>query len=273
MEDGKACIRHYSISSSNTNRDSYEIAVLRDNHGAGGSTFVHQSYNIGLQLHCKSPGNNFPLHGDQRPAVLIAGGIGITPIKAMAHALKQRGAELHLHYAARSDSEMAFRNQLVRELGADMTVYRSDNNEHLDIGDILARAAPDALFYVCGPAGLIDALIVSARDAGIDPERVRFERFGATIEADARPIKVELSRSKKTVEVGTDQTILDAMLESGIDAPFSCRAGNCRSCAVKVLDGEPDHRDTALSPADREEYGLMCPCVSRAKTGHLVLDI
>jgi ferredoxin-NADP reductase/predicted pyridoxine 5'-phosphate oxidase superfamily flavin-nucleotide-binding protein len=273
LEDGKTYIRHYSISSDPARGDIYEIAVLREDDGAGGSRSVHEIYDIGLRLHCNMPQNNFELHDDNRPGMLIAGGIGITPIKAMAHGLKSRGSAVQLHYAGRSGVEMAFRDQLFNELESDITVYRSDQGERLDIERLLAEASGDTVFYVCGPGGLIDAVTRVAGELDIDPDRVRFERFGATIKADAKPIRVELSRSGKKVHVDSDQTVLDAILEAGIDAPYSCLAGNCRTCAVKVLDGEPDHQDTALSPADRDQGGLMCPCVSRATIGHLVLDI
>jgi len=105
------------------------------------------------------------------------------------------------------------------------------------------------------------------------PERIRFERFDAVISADAKPIRLELRRSGKHLEVAADQTVLDAMLEAGVSSPFSCGAGNCKTCVVKVLDGEPEHRDSALSTAERADYQLFCPCVSRAKSEHLVLDI
>ena len=273
LADGKTTIRHYSICSNPARRDAYEIAVLREDDGRGGSLAVHDQFSIGRQLNTELPQNHFELHGDQRPAILIAGGIGITPIKAMAQALKARGNDLHLHYAGRSGQEMAFRDRLIREFDDTMTVYRSDVDERLDLEKMMSAASDDSIFYVCGPGSLIDAVVSVGSKLNIDSQRIRFERFAATVAANAKPIQVELQRSGKHLEVSADQTILDAMLEAGVESPYSCKAGNCKSCAVKVLDGEPDHRDSALSTAEKEDYQLMCPCVSRAKGHHLKLDI
>jgi ferredoxin-NADP reductase/predicted pyridoxine 5'-phosphate oxidase superfamily flavin-nucleotide-binding protein len=273
LEGGKAATRHYSISSDPARRDAYEIAVLREDGGSGGSRAVHDSFEIGLRLRCGLPGNDFALHDDARPAVLIAGGVGITPIKGMAHALKARGTATRLHYAARSRQEVAYREELARELGDALSVYLSGEGARMDIERVLAAAPAEAIFYVCGPHRLVDAVTRAAARLKIDPERIRIERFAASIATDARPIEVELRRAGKTIQVGSDQTILDAALAAGIDAPYSCRAGSCKTCAVKVLDGDPDHRDSALSPAERERHHLMCPCISRAKGERLVLDL
>ena len=273
LVDGKTTIRHYSICSNPARRDAYEIAVLRDDDGGGGSIAVHDQFSIGRRLSTEQPQNHFRLHDDARPAVLIAGGIGITPIKAMAQSLKASGNELQFHYAGRSKAEMAFRDRLQREFGNELAIYSSADDEHLDIEQVLSTAPDDAIIYVCGPGGLIDAVVKVAAELNIDPSKVRFERFVATVAADARIIQVELRRSGKQIEVAADQTILDAMLDAGVAAAYSCKAGNCKSCAVKVLDGEPDHRDSALSSAERKDYQMMCPCVSRAKGDHLSLDI
>ena len=180
---------------------------------------------------------------------------------------------MQIHYTGRSLREMAFRDRLLREFGNALTVYSSADLQRLDIEQVLSAAADNAIIYVCGPGRLIDAVVDTARDLDIDPDRIRFERFGAAINLDARPVRVELRRSGKQIEVSADQSILDAMLDAGVDSPYSCKAGNCKSCAVKVLDGEPEHRDSALSTAEREDYQMMCPCVSRARGDHLALDI
>jgi hypothetical protein len=273
LADGKTTIRHYSICSNPARRDAYEIAVLREDEGGGGSLAVHAQFSIGRLLHCELPQNRFRLHDDDRPAVLIAGGIGITPIKAMAQALKARGTGMQMHYTGRSNREMAFRDRLLREFGNALTVYSSADLQRLDIEQVLSAVADNAIIYVCGPGRLIDAVVDTARDLDIDPDRIRFERFGAAINLDARPVRVELRRSGKQIEVSADQSILDAMLDAGVDSPYSCKAGNCKSCAVQVLDGEAEHRDSALSTTERDDYQLFCPCVSRARGDHLALDI
>lgn len=273
LSSGKTTIRHYSICSNSDRRDIYEIAVLKEEDGTGGSVTVHEQFNLGLTLRCELPENYFPLHTDNRPAVLIAGGIGITPIKSMAQALIARGNALQLHYAGRSNNDMAFRDSLVREMGERISVYRSDKGERLDIRQTLSMAPDNAVIYMCGPDRLIDDVVKTAVELNIDPERVRFERFSTEHHATDRPITVELSRSGISLEVSADQSILDAVLEAGVDAPYSCRTGNCKTCAVTVLDGDPDHRDSVLSEVEREESKLMCPCVSRATSEKLILDI
>lgn len=273
LADGKTTTRHYSICSNPTMRDAYEIAVLREDTGAGGSRAVHETFEIGLRLRCELPRSYFHLHADARPAVLIAGGIGITPIMAMARAVKARDTAMQLHYAARSEQEMAFRQQLIREFPHELTLYRTADGRRMDVEHILSAAPDGAVFYVCGPARLIDAVMRVARTLSIASDRVRFERFMATVPADAKPIQLELRRSGKQLRVPADRTILDVMLEAGVNAPFGCNAGNCKTCSVRVLAGEPDHRDSALSVAERENQRLMCPCISRAKSDHLSLDI
>ncbi len=273
FENGKTATRRYSIASDPARRDAYEIAVLREDAGTGGSRAVHESFEIGVRLRCGLPRNDFALHDDARPAVLIAGGVGITPIKAMAHALKERGTGAQLHYAARSRAEAAYRDELARDLGDGLRLYASADGHRMNIEALLAAAPPDAVFYVCGPHRLVDAVAKNAEKVGIDTARIRVERFAASIALDANPVEVELRRSGKTLHVTANDTILDAALAAGVDAPYSCRAGNCKTCAVKVLEGEPDHRDSALSPAEREQQHLMCPCISRAKGERLVLDL
>jgi ferredoxin-NADP reductase/predicted pyridoxine 5'-phosphate oxidase superfamily flavin-nucleotide-binding protein len=273
LENGKTATRRYSIASDPVRRDAYEIAVLREDAGTGGSRAVHESFALGLRLRCGLPRNDFALHDDARPAMLIAGGIGITPIKAMAHALRQRGSDVRLHYAARSAAEAAYRDELAREFGDSLHLHLSSDGQRINIEALLAAAPADALFYVCGPHRLVDAVAKGAEALGIDPARIRVERFAASIAPDARPLEVELRRSGRTLRVAADQTVLDAALAAGVAAPFGCRAGHCRTCAVEVLEGEPEHRDTALSPAEREQQHLMCPCISRAQGERLVLDL
>lgn len=271
LKNAELSERHYSICSNPTRRDIYEIAVLKEAQSTGGSEAVHENFDIGLQLNCDLPQNNFSLHTDTRPAVLIAGGIGITPIKAMAQALEVRGSELQLHYAGRGEAEMAFSDRLAREFTKRLSLYRATHAEHMDVAHILSTSPADAVFYVCGPHRLIDDVVKQAEALQINPERIRFERFSAAPAANAQPIEVELRRSGVQIQVGRDQSILDAMLDAGVDAPFSCKAGICKSCAVTVLEGEPEHRDSVLTPA--EQQTSICPCISRAKGKRLVLDI
>jgi ferredoxin-NADP reductase/predicted pyridoxine 5'-phosphate oxidase superfamily flavin-nucleotide-binding protein len=265
--------RNYSISSNPARRDAYEIAVQLEADGQGGSAFVHRHFALGMQLFCSLPANNFALHEDGRPAVLIAGGIGITPIKPMAQALKRGGRSYQLHYAGRSLQALAYRDRLQREFGDALSVYASDLNQRLNLKQILQDAPNDALFYVCGPGRLIDALQQTAATLGISPERIRHERFAPVQFSGDSAFQVELSKSQKLVSVQPGQTILDAVAAAGVNAPSECRSGNCGACALKVLAGTPEHRDQALSEADRNQSRLMCICVSRAQSPLLTLEL
>lgn len=177
LPSGQLVDRHYSIASNSVRRDAYEIAVLREEQGSGGSAAVHETYQLGTRLNIDMPGNHFGLHDDERPALLIAGGIGITPIKPMAQALAARGTNFQLHYAGRSSAEMAFCDRLQRQLGERINVYGSTDGVRVDIPRLLAAAPDDVVIYICGPKRLISAVIDAARELGIPREQVRMELF------------------------------------------------------------------------------------------------
>jgi hypothetical protein len=168
--------RRYSIASDPQRRDIYEIAVLREAAGSGGSVALHETWQIDTRLRAEM-GNHFGLHGDGRPALLIAGGIGITPIRSMALALAHRGADFHLHYSGRSRGEMAFRDQLEQQLGSRLSVYSGADGERLDIAASLSPITEDSVIYVCGPKRMVSAVVDAARELGINRERVRLELF------------------------------------------------------------------------------------------------
>ncbi len=273
LDSDEIVLRHYSITSVPEQRHHYEIAVLREDEGSGGSLAVHESYRLGQVLNCEPPLNKFELHNDSRPAILIAGGIGITPIRAMAQSLNTRNQEYTIHYAGRSQKEMAFRDQLKQQHGKRLFEYSSADKQRMDITAILTDAPADALIYVCGPGGLLSAVSRAGETLDIAVDRIRFERFATAIASDAKPVMVKLQRSDKQLQVRADQTILDAMLDAGVAAPYSCKTGICKTCVVTVLDGTPEHQDTVLTDAEKTDSKLMCPCVSRATTENLTLDI
>ncbi len=177
LPGGELVERYYSIASNPARSDLYEIAVQREDQGKGGSRAVHETFQIGARVRVESPANHFSLHQDERPAVLIAGGIGITPIKPMAQSLDQRKAVFQLHYAGRSRSEMAFHNHLEHQLGDRLHVYSSADGQRLDVKATLAATSDDALVYACGPARLIDAVQDAARELDIARDRIRLELF------------------------------------------------------------------------------------------------
>lgn len=272
MMDGSSSTRNYSISSDPDQQDSYEIAVLLKAEGADGSRFVHERFMLGTQLNCGFPRNNFALHEDNRPAILIAGGIGITPIKAMASALRAKGRSFQLHYVGRSKNEMAYVDSMQSEFGEQLNLYFS-GQQHLDPERIMVGATGESIFYVCGPQRLITAFQQAAIKLGISETQVRFERFSAPDINDANSFEVELRRSGKKLLVRQGETILNAVEAAGLAVLSDCKVGNCGTCAVKVLEGVPLHRDEALTERERTQGSLMCICVSRAESARLVLDL
>jgi len=205
---------------------------------------------------------------------LIAGGIGITPIKAMAQQLWAAGRPIELHYAVRSRADAPYLNSLERAFGEGLRLYAADQQQRLDVSRLISQAGANTVFYVCGPARLIDAARSSAKTAGLGEEQICFERFVAAPTTVAnQPITVILARQGKRIAVAVDQSILDAVLDAGVPALASCRTGICGTCRAKVIDGEVEHRDAALTDAERNEAGLMCICVSRATSAELTLDL
>jgi len=273
IKDGSLESRSYSISSNPSRRDIYEIAVLREQDGSGGSRYVHDHYQLGQTLRLGMPANGFKLSSDLGPSVLIAGGIGITPVKAMTQELIRRGTPFHLHFAAKSKSMMAYRYKLQAMLEKNVTFYASDEGRRMDLKAILSAADNDAMFYVCGPDRLIDSVLECADELGIEQLRIRYEHFTpvAPMESD-QEFTVHIQSSGQTLTVPADETLLDTLLDNGIDVDFGCQSGACGTCTVNVVDGAPDHRDTTLSDDDRSK-GIMCACVSRAKTASLTLDL
>jgi ferredoxin-NADP reductase/predicted pyridoxine 5'-phosphate oxidase superfamily flavin-nucleotide-binding protein len=179
LADGSVVTRQYSLATVPERHDVYEIAVLCERDGRGGSRAIHETWRIGTQLRATPPINHFPLHTDSRPAVLIAGGIGITPIKTMAQALRRRNVPFELHYSGRSASDMAYHEQLSAEFASGYFPYfsRSQERQRLDVAEVMWGASGDAVFYVCGPVALIESVRAAANQLGIAPARVQHESF------------------------------------------------------------------------------------------------
>lgn len=272
LNTGELSLRHYSISSNPRRRDCYEIAVLHEPAGQGGSVFIHQHYQLGLQLLIEPPQNYFPLREQASHSVLIAAGIGITPIKAMAQTLKAQGASFEIHYAGASAQNMAYLDRLQRELGEQLRVYLSEDAQRINVTEVIQSAPSITDFYICGPQGLIQDFYSAASNLGLDPSRLHSENFSSLPVANENAVQLVLARSKKSISVSKDETLLNALEDAGIQVPFSCRTGNCGACAVQVLEGTPEHRDRILTDAQKQS-GLMCVCISRAKSPVLKLNI
>ncbi|GAA2632539.1 PDR/VanB family oxidoreductase [Actinomadura fulvescens] len=263
--------REYSLCGDPADRTRYAVAVQHDAASRGGSAYVHERLRVGEVVEVDGPKNNFAL--TEAPAyMLIAGGIGVTPVKAMAEALHARGADWRLFYCGRSRTSMAFAD-LLESLGDTIVHADDDCGGTPDLGKVLADLPGGALVYVCGPEPLLAAVEAELDD----PARLRVERFRAPERPAAgepadEPFDVVCGGGRRfTVQPGA--SVLDTLRRGGLDLPSSCEEGICGTCETRVLAGEPDHRDFLLTDAERAEGGSMMLCVSRSRTPELVLDL
>ncbi|GAA1877731.1 PDR/VanB family oxidoreductase [Asanoa iriomotensis] len=267
-------IRQYSLCGDPTDRTSYLVAVLRERSGRGGSAEVHDTALVGREVEVRGPRNHFAL--EPAPAyVFLAGGIGVTPLVAMARAAARSGTPWRLHYGGRSRESMAFVDEL-SGLGGQLLLAPQDEVGLLDLEAIVAGAPPEAAIYVCGPEGMLRAAQSAGDKAG---RAVRIERFAAASNPGLaqRPasagFEVDLCRSGLRLAVPPDRSMLEVIRDVLPDVPYSCEEGYCGTCEVRVVDGVPDHRDDILSPAQRAAGDLVMICVSRSATSVLSLDL
>ncbi|MBL6456613.1 oxidoreductase [Belnapia sp. T6] len=264
-------VRQYSLlGSSDPGR--YLLGVKRDPVGRGGSAWLHDKVRVGDVLQLDGPRNHFPLAEQAAHSVLIAGGIGITPLLAMAARLQALGSSWTLHHAVRSRGDAAFTAELAA-LGGHCHLHCDDEaGAVLDIPALVAAAPAEAHLYCCGPAPMLASF--EAATAGRPPDRVHVEYFTAKAPpATQGGFTVELARSRRELRVAPGQSILDTVLEAGIDCGYACMQGTCGSCEARVLAGEPDHRDGLLPPERRLAEGTMLICCSGSRGERLVLDL
>lgn len=274
---GNGIERSYSLLNDPTETHRYVIAVLREVESRGGSTFVHDQLREGDRLASTAPVNNFPINEAGETHILIAGGIGITPLRSMCHRLLAQGANFTLHYCVRDRARAAYLDELTASLGERLHVYLDggDPSRGLDVASLLAKRPAAAHVYVCGPAGLIRAV----REAGRDWPKgsVHYELFRGA-EADVAPrssdqaFEIRLARAGKTLTVPADKSILEVLRGNGIKIKTLCKEGVCGTCRVGLLSGKADHRDEVLTDEQREH--AIQVCVSRALPNEtLVLDL
>lgn len=270
--------RSYSLTREIDGGPACTVAVHRDPNSRGGSSFVHETLRVGDKVRMSRPRNNFPLDEDAELSVLIAGGIGITPILAMVRRLTAKGRRWKLHYAARSRSAAAFCDAVERLAHASdskgTVVYHFDDEQNGSLIDIAAilSADPSAHFYCCGPEPMLAAYEQAARD--VPRQQVHIEYFSASEEA-ARDggFDLVLNRSGKTLHVEPGKTILDVLIANNVSVPFSCSEGVCGTCETRVIEGRPDHRDMILTDEERTKSETMMVCCSGSKSARLVLDL
>ncbi len=267
--------RQYSLCGDPADTGALEIAVLKEAQGRGGSAWIHDAVKAGDVLKIRGPRNHFRLDESAGKLILIAGGIGITPVSAMARRAKALGIDYALHYSGRSRPSMALLDELAALHGERLHVYAKDEGRRNDLQALLGQPEPDTQVYACGPARMLSALQDCC--AGWPGDALRIEHFesalGTLDPAREDAFEVELKDSGIVVTVAADQTLLAALRAANIDMQSDCEEGLCGSCEVRVLAGEVDHRDVVLTRAEREAHTKMMACCSRARCRRLVLEL
>lgn len=251
------------------------VAVKREDTGRGGSKAMH-ALTVGTEVTLNGPRNNFPLDESGTHSILIAGGIGATPIYAMADRLKSLGKSVEVYYLTRSRGHAAFQDAFeALELGDALSCRYDDQHGLMDLPSLLGGAPTGSHLYVCGPEPLLNA-VLGAAEGRLPADHVHFERFSAdptALEGPQDSFEIELAQTGKTLEVPEEKSILDVLLQNDVSVDFGCSEGVCGACILDVLDGDIDHRDSVLTEDEQAENSMMCVCVSRAKGKKLVLDI
>jgi cytochrome P450/ferredoxin-NADP reductase len=267
--------RQFSLCGDPNETSVLQIAVLREAQSRGGSDWIHDNVKAGDRLRIRGPRNHFRLDEGARRVIFIAGGIGITPVGAMAHRAKALGMDYQLHYSGRKRSAMAFVDELVRLHGDRLHLYVSDEGRRNDLEALLAHPDSDTQVYACGPVRMLKAL--EACCAAWPEDSLRIEHFvstrGILDPAKEHAFEVELKDSGIVINVPADRTVLAALRGANIDIQSDCEEGLCGSCEAKVLAGEVDHRDVVLTRSEREANTKMMTCCSRARGSRLVLEL
>jgi ferredoxin-NADP reductase len=271
-------VRHYSLIGGDGLRDdppnTYRIAVQREEHGFG-SNLIHETFKTGTPLRMGPPVNSFALDRDASKVLLLAGGIGITPLVPMARSLLRRKRTFQVVYSGRCVEQMAYTQPLKALCGDALRLQCSDSDGVLDIPALLAQQDADTQVYVCGPTPFINAAIAAAQALGWAEGRLRSEAFISSVLPGDTPFKVLLKKTGREVQVRSDESLLDALSQARVPVFWDCRKGECGLCVTKVLshDGELQHRDRYLTDEEKTQGQSMCLCVSRTNGQSLVLDL
>ncbi|UII68922.1 PDR/VanB family oxidoreductase [Pseudomonas sp. HN11] len=269
-------VRQYSLCSNPGDPSVYRLGVLKDPASRGGSVGVHDTLLEGRELQISAPRNLFPLAGQARRTILLGGGIGITPMIAMAYTLHTAGQDFELHYCGRERGRSAFLDELAGSpFAANVFTHFDDEGleQRLDLATVLGRGEAGVHMYTCGPAGFMEWVIQGARDLGYTEEHIHKEYFQVEVDSSGASFEVVAARSGKSVQVAEGQSILAALAHVGIKIEISCEQGVCGTCLCDVLEGEPDHRDVYLTDDEKAANDQILVCCSRAKSKKLVLDI
>ncbi len=275
---GGGLTRQYSLCNDPGESHRYQIAVLKDGAGRGGSRAMHETVHEGNEIFISTPKNHFPLAHGAKKSILLAGGIGITPILCMAERLSAIAAAFTLHYCTRSQERTAFRDRIRQSAYGEHVQFHFDDGpqeQKADLAALLQTPEPGVHVYTCGPKGFMDAVLSTARQNGWAEDQLHYEFFSA------EPVKlatdggfqIQLASTGRIIPVAAGQTVIAALAAGGVEVVTSCEQGVCGTCLTRVLDGEPDHRDLYLTPDEQALNDQFLPCCSRAKSARLVLDL
>lgn len=274
LEDGM--VRQYSLCGDPARRDVYRLGILKDPASRGGSAAAHASLREGVQVRVGLPRNQFALAPGRHRSILFGGGIGVTPMIAMAYSLHAAGRPFELHYCGRSEAASAFLDELRQGPFAQHVHTHFDDgdpSQRLDPVAVLRAVGADLHVYVCGPGGFMDWIVEAARCRGLTEAQVHKEHFQRDADTSGRGFEVVAKRSGKRVHVAAGQTIVEALAAQGIRVRVSCEQGICGTCICGVLAGVPDHRDVFLTEEEHADNDQIALCCSRSHGDELILDI
>ncbi|WP_168795913.1 PDR/VanB family oxidoreductase [Paraburkholderia aromaticivorans] len=275
---GKDLVRQYSLCNNSSETHRYLIGVLRDPNSRGGSRAMHDNINENDVINISVPKNHFPLLDNAKRSLLLAGGIGVTPILCMAERLALIGSDVEMHYSASSPARMAFRQRISASTFANRVHFHFDDGnkqQKLNLDDLLRTPGQDVHLYVCGPKGFMDVVLATARKSGWQEAQLHYEFFSAEVVKTDRDtaFQVMLARSGRIIDVSPNTTVTKALAAAGIDIPVSCEQGICGTCLTHVVEGVPDHRDMYLTDEEKAQNDQFTPCCSRSCSPILVLDL
>jgi len=270
--------RPYSLCNPPGENHRYLIGVLRDPASRGGSHAMHDQVAAGQSLQISAPVNHFALAHDAKRHLLLAGGIGVTPILCMAERLANTGADFEMHYCTRSPDRTAFYQRITESGFAPRVHFHFDDGaagQKLDMASVLTAPASGVHLYVCGPKGFMDAVLGTARQNGWPEAQLHYEFFAGAVTASSTDasFEVQLASTGQVVVVPLGKTVVQALAEAGVEVQMSCEQGVCGTCLTRVIEGIPDHKDMYLTPEEQAVNDQFTPCCSRSKSPRLVLDL
>ncbi|QOL79521.1 PDR/VanB family oxidoreductase [Pseudooceanicola spongiae] len=270
--DSETMWRQYSLAGDPADRAVWQLGILKEPASRGGSVALHDIARKGAELRITGPRNHFGLVEADK-TYLFGGGIGVTPMLAMAHELHAKGAPFELHYCTRSADRTAFDDVLSTAPFADSIHLHHDDADSKFSAEALPDAAPGTHLYICGPEGFMSWLIGEAEARGHATNHIHREYFSADVDITGDTFEVEARASGLTVTVGEGESIVTALARVGVSVEVKCEEGICGTCLTDVIEGEPDHRDHFLTDDEKADNSEMCLCCSRANSARLVLDI